>query len=116
MPKNHSNKYAAPSPSAGVDFTDRYGETMNVAAAGSGRVLFTLIPANENEHSVFFEIEAVDIIPIFTEAVRQSGKGPSELRVDAMRSGLVRPRQGESRQERRARERANAKMNKGVAS
>lgn len=106
------NKLTIPPPSAPVVFKDKYGAEMHIASAGGGRVLFEI---HDGEDVGTFEIDALDIIPIFTDAVKATGLSAHQLRSEALASKLVKPPEHESRQARRDWARKEKKMKKNAA-
>lgn len=92
------NKHTVPSPSAPVVFKDKYGAEMHIAPAGQGRVLFEI---HDGDDVGTFEIDGLDIIPIFTNAVKATGLSAHQLRQEAISSKLVKPPEQETRQSRR---------------
>lgn len=92
------NKLTIPAPSEPVIFKDKYGAEMHIAPAGGGRVLFEI---HDGDDVGAFEIDGLDIIPIFTDAVKATGLSAHQLRSEALASKLVKPPDHESRQARR---------------
>lgn len=94
------NKLTIPDPSEPVIFKDKYGAELHIAPAGGGRVLFEIHDKNTGDVGTF-EVDGLDIIPIFTDAVKATGLSAHQLRTEALASKLVKPPERESRQARR---------------
>lgn len=101
-------------PDEGVTFVDRYGDHINIAPNGDGDVLISIGTPDPNEPDRMVAVPAVDLIPLFTSAVKASGQTPEKLRSTAIRQGLVRPRVTQpvkpTRQARRAQAREAKKQ------
>lgn len=105
-------------PGEGVTFVDRYGDHVNIAPNGDGDVLISIGTPDPNEPDRMVAVPAVDLIPLFTSAVKASGQTPEKLRSTAIRQGLVKPRVTQpvkpTRQARRAQKRAATKKNQSA--
>lgn len=103
-------------PSEGVTFTDSYGDYINVAPNGDGKVLISVGTPDPTEPDRMVALPAVDLIPLFSAAVKASGKSPEDLRKTAIRQGLVRQRVTEPVKPNRQSRRAQARKQSGSTS
>lgn len=68
--------------------TDRFGDTIAVSTSYGGYVLIS-ISGKGDEPDRMVEIPAIDIIPLFTAAVKATGMTPNQLRQKALKEKIV---------------------------